>query len=217
MYTRRFSIEDDFMNFKTNDLLFGFMRGLSTTRPVYVNEKQQVWVEYLPKKVFTKNKKLIASICDCTPKTIGRHLDALIAAGLVEEKTEVVGNTEMEIYEFPYNEDENYEIVEQPIVKYLVDTRNSQGIRVYLYLLNKFKWKKDYIFTIKEIKLALGYAESTTSADSMIRNILASFNKEGMITYEKCYDMTDIGDKEVPVERMKLKNVICASADLPIF
>lgn len=216
MYTRRFSIEDDFMNFKTNDLLFGFMRGLSTTRPVYVNGKE-VWVEYLPKKVFTKNKKLIASICDCTPKTIGRHLDALIAAGLVEEKTETVGKVEMEIYEFPYNEDENYEIVEQPIVKYLVDTRNSQGIRVYLYLLNKFKWKKDYIFTIKEIKLALGYAESTTSAESMIRNILASFNKEGMITYEKCYDMTETEKGEVPVERMKLKNVICASVDLPIF
>ena len=33
MQTRRFSLEDDFMNYKVNDLLFGFMRSISTASP----------------------------------------------------------------------------------------------------------------------------------------------------------------------------------------
>lgn len=220
MATRRFSVEDDFMNYKTNDLLYGFMRGLSTARPVYVDGKE-TWREYLPQKIFKKNKKTIASICGVTMTTIGNQLNKLIEAGLVEEGMEVLNDTETAVYWFPYNKDENYKLIEQDIVKYLVDTRSPQAIRVYLYLLNKFQWKKDYVFTIREIKLALGYSESTKSAESTIKNILASFNKEGMITYEKFLEDEDVGDentvKVVPVERMKLKNVVCASADLPIF
>ena len=30
---RRFSLEEDFMNYGTDDLLYGFMRGLSTAAP----------------------------------------------------------------------------------------------------------------------------------------------------------------------------------------
>ena len=44
------------MNYQTNDLLYGFLRGLSTARPI---ENQNEWQEYLPKKTFKKNKKLL--------------------------------------------------------------------------------------------------------------------------------------------------------------
>jgi hypothetical protein len=33
-HQRRFSLEEDFMSFKTSDLLYGFMRSLSTARPI---------------------------------------------------------------------------------------------------------------------------------------------------------------------------------------
>lgn len=32
---RRFSLDEDFMNFKTDDIFYGFLRSLSTARPIY--------------------------------------------------------------------------------------------------------------------------------------------------------------------------------------
>ena len=53
---RRFSLEEDFMNYKVDDLLFGFMRSLSTARPIYENGKIVKWEEYLLKKELVKKK-----------------------------------------------------------------------------------------------------------------------------------------------------------------
>lgn len=224
MNPRRFSLEEDFMNFKTNDLLYGFMRGLSTARPIVENGKKE-YREYLTLKSFKQNKKLIAGICGCTTKTIENQLNKLFEAGLLDQGVEVIEQNgkeyEYEVFWFPYDYDGNYKIIDQEIVQYLVNTRNAQGIRIYLYLLNKFQWKEDYIFTIKEIKAALGYADSTKTADKLIKDCLASFQKEGMIKYEKVIEEKDIGDinnsKIIPVERMKLKYVLEDSADLPRF
>jgi hypothetical protein len=54
---RRFSLEGDFMNYNTDDLLFGAMYHLSTYHPV---EKKL----YLSKKNLLKNKKTIYELCD---------------------------------------------------------------------------------------------------------------------------------------------------------
>ena len=43
MVTRRFSLENDFMNYKSDDLLYGFMRNISTSKD---------GLEYLPLKNF---------------------------------------------------------------------------------------------------------------------------------------------------------------------
>lgn len=199
MTDRRFSLEEDFMNFNTNDLLYGFMRGLSTARPTgkYKNNKE-LYQEYLTKKEFNKNKKLIAGICNCSTKTINRHIEKLFEAGLLAEGVETVSvnnkNYEYDCYYFPYDEKGRYKILDQKIVRYLVHTRNSQGIRIFLYLLNKYQWKKDYIFTIEEIATGLGYAESTKSCHCLIRDCLASFKAEGIIRFNIV---------EVPIETSK--------------
>lgn len=39
MEKRIFSLDDDFMNYKTDDLLYGFMRSLSTARPTEKEER----------------------------------------------------------------------------------------------------------------------------------------------------------------------------------
>ena len=57
---RRLSLEKDFMEFKTNDLLYAFLRSLSTARPVYKNGQIDRYEEYLPVKEYTKNKKGVA-------------------------------------------------------------------------------------------------------------------------------------------------------------
>ena len=185
---RRFSLEEDFMNFKTDDLLYGFLRGLSTAKPI----ENGKYKEYLPIKEYHKNKKVIAGICNVSTKTLERHLNALFEKGLLDQGIELVVSNgkeyEYECFWFPYDENGSYKILERDMIKYLVDTRNSQCIKVYLYLLNKYEYKENYTFTIAEIQKALGYSASTTSAISTISNILESFAREGIIEYEETYD-----------------------------
>ena len=229
-YTRRFSLEEDFMNYKTNDLLYGFMRSLSTAAPT--PGKKQPYDEYLTKQDFLKNKKVIASVLECSVKTIERHLIKLMEAGLVKEDTlaiekadKTTGKTttyNYEVYRFPYDYDSNYEIIPQKMARYLVDTRNSHAIRIYIYLLNKYKWKaqtqEQYKFTIRELKAALGYAETTKSIDVTIRNILESFAREGVISYRVIKEEVNIGGineyKVIPVERMLLTYVVKSPDEL---
>lgn len=229
---RRFSLEVDFMNYKTNDLLYAFMRGLSTARPeiengnaIKTNKGNVRCREYLPVKTFKKNKKMIADICGISTRQIDNQIKKLAEVGLIDEGIEVIEMDGKEFnypcYWFPYDYDENYQLVDIDVIRYLVNTRNTQCIRIYIYLLNKYKWKKDYVFTLKELKSALGYADTTMTAYSMIKDILASFSKEGIIKYTKIYDVVDIGGlndyKPVPVERMKLEFVAESKKDLPHF
>lgn len=229
---RRFSLEEDLFNFKTNDLLYGFMRSLSTARPE-VEEGKAIKTEngrtkhreYLPLKTFKKNKKLIAAICNVSTRTIDNHLEKLAEAGLIDqgiEEVEIKGQTyDYECYWFPYDESGKYKIIDRDVVAYLVHTRNAHAIRIYLYLLNKYQWKHDYVFTIQELKQMLGYAASTKTCDELIRNVLASFNAEGIIKYEKIRAEVEVGGlndcKVIHTERMRLKYVLESASDLPNF
>lgn len=53
----------------------------------------------------------------------------------------------------------NYEML-----SYLVNTRNSNAIKIYIYLLNKFQWKEKYVFTLKELLVAIGYSENSNNS-----------------------------------------------------
>lgn len=227
--SRRFSLESDFMNFKTNDLLYGFMKAMATAAPerdssgnmIKTKSGKTKYREYLPIKNFNKDKKIIAGLCGCSTRTIERHLEALAKKGLIDEgieEVEVNGTVyEYPCFWFPYKPDEHYRIVDSEIIRYLVDTRNAQCIRVYLYILNKYQWKSDYLFTIKEIKEALGYANSTKTAEEIIKNILASFNKEGIIRYEKVYQQKEVAGKVIPIEKFKVNYILQDRKDVPNF
>lgn len=210
MTERRFSLEEDFMTFNTNDLLYGFMRAISTAKKKEDNSVQ--YEEYLPIKKYKQEKKLIQNICGVSPKQFKRYFDRLFEAGLVEEGIYTVSKDgriyEYPCYYFPYNYDGKYKLIEQEMVRYLVNTRNAHSIRIYLYLFNCSTIKDDYIFTIGEIKKALGYAESTKTADSAIKDVLNSFKKEGVIRYtiEQCEIVNDYG-RITQTERMVLKFV----------
>lgn len=209
--TRLFTLGDDLMNYKTDDLLYGFLRSLSTARPIEYDEKGNAtkYQEYLPKKEFAKSKKVIAGICGCTTRTIERHLKDLFERGLLEEGIEVVEMDGKEYdytcYWFPHNEELPYKIVEKDLIRYLVDTRNAQCIKIYLYLLNKYEWKTNYRFTLVEIQKALGYAGDCDSARTTVRNVLDSFAREGMIQFEDTYDYIEqYGEiHKIPVKELK--------------
>lgn len=208
--TRRISMDNDFMNYQSDDIIYIYMRCLSTIRVKNENE----WVEYLSKKKFIAQKGFLAKLLNCTTKTVENKLKKLIFLGLVKEKVEsfwdVDGNeTQHTIYIFPYDEDGSFKWVNKKLLEYLVYTRNSQGVRIFLYLYNKFAWKgSEYVFTVEEIKKALGYAETTKSADSLIRATLESLKAEGLIDFEEIIQYSEVGSKMVPIKRKKLNNVV---------
>lgn len=215
--TRRFSLDEDFMNYGTNDLLYGFMRCLSTARPATKEELEErpncSQTEYLLQSTFIKDKKTIAGICGCSTQTINNRLKRLIDCGLVEEGVhEVERNGKLyqyKCYYFPFDYNGNYKTLNKEMVQYLVFTRNAHAIRIYLYLLNCSTMKKDYMFTIKEISKALGYADTTQTAEKAIRCVLTSFKKEGVIKFENIYDSlyNDVNGTVTQTPKMVLKFV----------
>ena len=69
-----------------------------------------------------------------------------------------------ENFYFPYNEAGKYKLVYYEMLSYLVNTRNSNAIKIYIYLLNKFQWKENYVFTLKELLVAIGYSENSNNS-----------------------------------------------------
>ena len=93
---RAFSLEDEFMNYKVNDLVYGFMRGLSTVRPPI--EGQDEYREYLPINIFSKRKKLIAGIVGVTTRQIGNIVNQLANEGLIDEGIEVMNGNDIKVF-----------------------------------------------------------------------------------------------------------------------
>ena len=182
--TRRFSLEDDFMNYNSDDLLFGAMQYLATYHP-------EMHLLYLTKKKVKKAQNELASICGATTRTVSRHIDRLKEKGLIKEKTLYLGanKDEYECYIFPYERLGRYQIIDNEMLWYVVSTRNHQAVRVYLQLLNWYKWKAEsgefYNFDNKDLLAKLGYSTESNNAlrSGMITNILESFYREGIIDY----------------------------------
>lgn len=192
---RRIPVEGIFIHYDSNDILYAIMYALATYNP---KEKKL----YLSKKIFTANKKSVYNICGFTDaRMMKRHLAKLMEKGLVsEDETN---------YYFPQNTEEKYQIIEKEMLQYLANTRSNQAIRVYISLLDWYLWKKkenaEFVFTNKNILEKLGYSKDNKIASSAITDILESFAREGVITYEHFYE-TNILDsgKEVPSPRMRL-------------
>lgn len=209
---RRFSLEDDFMNYSTDDLLFGAMYHLSTYHP----EEKKL---YLSKKNLTKNKKIIYELCDLDAQKMRRHLAKLIEKKLIAEAKMYVGNEKVPVYTFPFNYDGNYQLVDNEMLWYLASTRNNQCIRVYVSLLRYYLWKNKtnelYTFTNADLLRSIGYSTDNKLASSMMTNILESFQREGIIQIENYYEeiITNTG-KIVPSPRKKLLFVAQVKGDL---
>lgn len=208
--TRRISFDNDFMSYHTDDIVYIYMRCLSTIRTM----PDGSWTEYLAKKKITSQKSFLANLCNCSAKTIENKIKKLIEVGLVKEKLESFWDingkeTQHTIYLFPYDEDGSFKWVNKKLLEYLVYTRNTQGVRIFLYLYNKFAWKgSEYTFTFEEIKKALGYSASTKSVDSLIKATLESLRAEGLIDFQDIIQYNEINGKMMPIKRKQLISVV---------
>ena len=172
-HKRRFSLENNFMNYDIDDLLFGSMYYLATFHP---GEKKL----YLTKKNYEKNRKSFYNLEDGgNAKTLKRHLDKLIEKGLVAEKEIKINNEKYPSYIFPYDYSEKYQLVEAEMLWYVISTRNRQAVKIYIQLLNWYLWKQEtneqFIFTNKDIMKVLGYSFDNKAASSMVSNVLESY------------------------------------------
>ena len=211
---RRLSLEDNFMNYGIDDLLFGSMYYLATFHPGA--EKL-----YLTKKNYAKNRKNFYNLEDGgNAKTLKRHLDKLIEKGLIAEEDIKVNGETYPSYTFPYKYDEKYQLVEAEMLWYVISTRNRQAVKIYIQLLNWYLWKQEtneqFIFTNKDIMKVLGYSPDNKLASSTVSNVLESFAREGVIKYENYYEehINDEG-KSVPTPKKKLLFVAKSKSELP--
>lgn len=182
---RRFSLDDDFMNYSIDDLLYGAMQYLATLHPV--GKKL-----YLTKQNLMKNKKNIYTMCNLDSRKLKAHIQKLMEKRLIKEEEIECGGKNIPAYTFPYDYNGGYQLVDYEMLWYVVSTRNKSAIQVYVYLLNKYLWKaqtkEEYIFTNKELQVAVGYSENTKLANSIMTNILESLSREGIIKFQEYYE-----------------------------
>lgn len=205
---RRFSLDEDFMNYSIDDLLYGATQYLATFHPA----KRQL---YLTKQNLMKNKKDIYTLCNLDSRKLKAHIQKLIDKGLIKE--EMID--EYPSYTFPYDYDGGYQIINYEMLWYLVSTRSKSAIQVYVYLLNKYLWKaqtkENYIFTNKELQVAVGYSENTKLANSIMTNVLESLSREGIIKIvDEWQEMTNINGTQTKTCRHKLVFVAQTKEDL---
>lgn len=209
---RRFSLDEDFMNYSIDDLLYGSMQYLATFHPV----KKQL---YLTKQNLMKNRKVLYALCNLDSRKLKAHIQKLTDKGLVKEEEIECGNIAIPSYIFPYDYDGGYQLVDYDMLWYLVSTRNKFAVQIYVYLLNKYLWKaqtkEKYVFTNKELQIALGYSANTELAGSAITNVLNSLSREGLIGIEEFYEeLIDISGNRVLAPKKRLSFVAQKEQDI---
>ena len=176
-YFRNISLEDNFMNYSVDDLLYAFMSYHATYDP-HTNEY------YLTERNWVKYRPLLK--CIITLRNCRNHLNSLISKGII-----IHDETHMR-YIFPHNGFKKYQPVNNGMLYYLIITSNINVIKIYIYLLNKWLWKnkehEPYYFTLKELREALGYSGSNNpGVDAALRTILFSIAKQGIIDATPTY------------------------------
>ena len=180
---RRIPLQKKFMCKKINDILYGYLQSVATFNPntntLYVKKDDVNFAEL--EEVFDGKFKR---------RTLVNHMSNLISYGFVKEDTmmDTYGN-EIKVYVLPYNKESLYKLIPLDTLKFLVDTVTTSVVVTYVYLLNKWEWKRgNYIFTSEElIKNCLGIKSAHTRDYERINNVLTCLVNNGLIDYEDIY------------------------------
>lgn len=209
-HTRRLSLEKDFMNRISDDLIYGLMLCFATYNP---NDKEL----YLSKKNFAKNRRIFYELCDLgkTPSQYGRKLkyrvDNMLDIGLIAEDDNN--------YYFPYDVNGKYRIIDKDMLRYIIDTRSKFAVKVYIILADWFSWKslmkERYYFSRSELAESLGYSRDNSEFRVTIDHVLESLDREGIIQYTPVdvKRITDTG-REIVVPLLRLDFVARHKSEL---
>lgn len=187
--TRKFSLEDDFMNLTIDDMVYGYIQHMATFAPEL--KKLYVLVDTV-----SMEKKDIARIIGRTPRTVTNRIKKLLDNGLLVEEQITLNGVNRLCYVIPQETKGKYQIIYDEMLYYLICTRTTDCIKIYLYLKNKYDWKKKtneyYSFTNGEILSAIGYSNNYDGiASARIQCILESLMREGVIKWASYTEMVN--------------------------
>lgn len=125
-----------------------------------------------------------AKICEKigvkSPKTYRAHLQYLLDTGYVIDNNNV--------YILPEVED-IYLLLPLDTLHFILDTVTESVIKIYVYLGQRYKYKRDYVFTQEEIAQHLGVRlDGKPETRRQIKNALIALQNNGLIEYETFYD-----------------------------
>ena len=187
--TRKFSLEDDFMNLTIDDMVYGYIQHMATFAPEL--KKLYVLVDTV-----SMEKKDIARMIGRTPRTVTNRIKKLLDNGLLVEEQITLNGVNRLCYVIPQETKGKYQIIYDEMLYYLICTRTTDCIKIYLYLKNKYDWKKKtneyYSFTNAEILSAIGYSNNYDGiASARIQCILESLMREGVIKWASYTEMVN--------------------------
>lgn len=185
--TRKFSLEDDFMNLTIDDMVYGYIQHMATFAPEL--KKLYVLVDTV-----SMEKKDIARMIGRTPRTVTNRIKKLLQNGLLVEEQITLNGANRLCYVIPQETKGKYQIIYDEMLYYLISTRTTDCIKIYLYLKNKYDWKQKtneyYSFTNGEILQAIGYSNNYDGiASARIQCILESLMREGVIKWASYTEM----------------------------
>lgn len=197
--TRKFSLENDFMNLTIDDMVYGYIQHMATFAP-------ELKVLYVPVAKVSMEKKEIAKVINKTTRTVSNRINKLLDADLLKQEQLNLNGKDTLCYIIPQETKGRYQIIFDEMLYYLICTRNVNCIKIYLYLKNKYDWKKKtdelYSFTNAELLTAIGYSGNYNgNISTYIQYILDSFMREGVIKWAEYYETNSSG-KPTPKKRL---------------
>ena len=175
---------------KMNDIIYGFLQ----TNSYLDNRKRYCWKnEVTAGKIidYFKEQETESPVCE---RTIRNLLKLFIKINLLEE-----GELEGKKVYFLPDSSKPFVQIKTETLRFLVNTANTNVIKVYAYLKNKwenhvkYKFKENYRFSEAELLAAIGYKANCSDNYQMIRDILQCLQNNELIKIHKQYITTASG------------------------
>lgn len=184
-------LESTFLNDKKVDgELYGLLQSYA-----FPNGQKETIIE---KKELPAQTVLCSKLNIKSPKTYRAHLQYLISKGFVEDRGDKL---------YLPNVEEIYFMIPLSTLMFLNDTAKEQVIKVYIYLGQRYKYKKDYIFTIAEIASHIGIELNNNQRNYItINNVLTCLQNHGLISYKEIYE-NNLPKKQLTSFSFEVKNL----------
>lgn len=201
--TRRVPIESDWFDYHLDSIVYSFMLASATARikPGDKKDGSESYL-YLSQSKYKKLRPTIKILIGKTARQVGERVQKLIDAGYIKY------DQEAKEYTFPFNYNEKYYIVSRDVLAYLCTVSNPFVVKIYFYLADKYKFKKDYKFTLTQLRKMLGYSGSANArVNDMIKLALSSLSVMKFVEYKKVL-VKGIGSTNRPIEEFELVCVV---------
>lgn len=211
---RWISLEHDFMDLKKDDKMYIYLITLTN----YRKKDNLIWLD---KQVYYSNKDYLMDLCGYkSQNSLRNNMKKWLDCGLIEEGTvEYSYNDEtvkVQAYIFKnYDEVGKYQLVDLEILKKLINVKNKHSIQIYVYLLSKYLFKKNYEFTLLELREAMNLSRNTNNRDSLLKDILEDLYVSGYIKWEIIYKEEMFEKRKIKYPVKVLKFVAQKTRDLP--